>query len=246
MKDGTLSTPLAAILPLQVDGLGFRANGQALLRDVSFTVTQGRRVVLMGPNGAGKSLTLRLCHGLERPSAGHVAWQGSDAANARHHQAMVFQRPILLRRSAGANIDYALAVRGVPSAERPGRVRAALAGVGLEAIADRPARVLSGGERQLLALARAAALKPEMLFLDEPTASLAPAAARRVEAAIQQIHQGGATLLMTTHDLGQARRLADEILFLHEGRLVERGPAAEFFAAPKTPEAQAYINGELL
>ncbi len=242
MKDGTLS----AILPLQVEGLGFRAHGQRLLQDLSFTVNRGRRVVLMGPNGAGKSLTLRLCHGLERPSDGRVTWLGSDAANARSHQAMVFQRPILLRRSAEANIDYALDVRGVPAAERPERVRAALAGVGLEAIANRPARVLSGGERQLLALARASALKPEMLFLDEPTASLAPAAAKRVEAAIQQIHRDGATLLMTTHDLGQARRLADEILFLHEGRLVERGPAADFFAAPKTPEARAYLAGDLL
>jgi len=242
MKDGTLS----AILPLQVDGLGFRANGQVLLRDVSFTVNRGRRVVLMGPNGAGKSLTLRLCHGLEAPSSGQVRWRGANGADPRTHQAMVFQRPILLRRSAAANIDYALAVRGAPAAERPGRVRAALALVGLEALADRPARVLSGGERQLLALARAAALKPEMVFLDEPTASLAPAAAKRVEAAIRQIHQDGATLLMTTHDLGQARRLADEILFLHDGRLIEHGPAADFFAAPKTPEARAYLNGELL
>jgi len=246
MKDGTLSPPPAAILPLQVEGLGFRANGQVLLRDVSFTVTPGRRVVLMGPNGAGKSLTLRLCHGLERPSEGRVTWQGGEAATARRHQAMVFQRPILLRRSAQANIDYALDVRGVPAAERPERVRAALEGVGLQGIAARPARVLSGGERQLLALARAASLRPEMLFLDEPTASLAPAAAKRVEAAIRQIHRDGATLLMTTHDLGQARRLADEILFLHEGRLVEHGPAADFFAAPRSPEAQAYINGELL
>jgi len=246
VKDGTLPALPAAILPLQVEGLGFRANGQTLLRDLGFTVNRGRRVVLMGPNGAGKSLTLRLCHGLERPSEGRVTWQGSDPANARHHQAMVFQRPILLRRSAQANIDYALAVRGVAASERPERVRAALAGVGLDAIADRPARVLSGGERQLLALARAAALRPEMLFLDEPTASLAPAAAKRVEAAIQQIHRDGATLLMTTHDLGQARRLADEILFLHEGRLVERGPAADFFAAPKTPEARAYLAGDLL
>ncbi|MBL8706226.1 MAG: ATP-binding cassette domain-containing protein, partial [Rhodospirillales bacterium] len=234
MRDGTLPAPPAAILPLQVEGLGFRAGGQHLLRGVGFTVNRGRRVVLMGPNGAGKSLTLRLCHGLERPSEGRVAWQGPDAANARHHQAMVFQRPILLRRSAAANIDYALDIRGVPPAQRPARVHAALALVGLDALGDRPARVLSGGERQLLAIARAAALKPEMLFLDEPTASLAPAAAKRVEAAIRQIHRDGATLLMTTHDLGQARRLADEILFLHEGRLVEHGPAADFFAAPKT------------
>jgi tungstate transport system ATP-binding protein len=235
-----------AILPLRVEGLGFRAGGQALLRDLSFEVPPGRRVVLMGPNGAGKSLTLRLCHGLERPSAGRIAWQGDDAANARLHQAMVFQRPILLRRSAAANIDYALSVRGVNGAERPRRVKEALDRIGLAALAGRPARVLSGGERQLLALARAAALRPEVLFLDEPTASLAPAAAQRVEAAIADIHAAGTTIVMTTHDLGQARRLADDILFLHEGRLVERGSALAFLAAPRTREAQAYLNGELL
>jgi tungstate transport system ATP-binding protein len=159
---------------------------------------------------------------------------------------MVFQRPILLRRSAAANIDYALSVRGVNGAERPRRVKEALDRIGLAALAGRPARVLSGGERQLLALARAAALRPEVLFLDEPTASLAPAAAKRVETAIADIHAAGTTIVMTTHDLGQARRLADDILFLHEGRLVERGSALAFLAAPRTREAQAYLNGELL
>jgi tungstate transport system ATP-binding protein len=236
----------AAILPLVVEGLGFGASGKSLLRDIGFTVTPGRRVVLMGPNGAGKSLTLRLCHGLERPSAGRVTWQGAKAAEARLHQAMVFQRPVLLRRSASANIDYALSVRGVPRAERAARIEAALMQVGMAALAARAARVLSGGERQLLALARAAALKPEVLFLDEPTASLAPAAARRVEAAIAAIHAAGTTIVMTTHDLGQARRLADEVLFLHDGNLVERGRATAFFAAPQSAEAQAYMRGELL
>jgi tungstate transport system ATP-binding protein len=234
-----------AILPLAVDRLGFEAGGKSLLREVSFTVVPGQRVVLMGPNGAGKSLTLRLCHGLERPSAGRVAWLGPRGAEARRHQAMVFQRPTLLRRTAWANIDYALAVRGVARADRVRRIEAALAQVGIAALADRPARVLSGGERQLLALARAAALQPEVLFLDEPTASLAPAAARQVEAAIRAIHAAGATIVMTTHDLGQARRMADEVLFLHDGRLVERGPAVAFFAAPRSAQARAFLAGDL-
>jgi tungstate transport system ATP-binding protein len=158
---------------------------------------------------------------------------------------MVFQRPTLLRRTAWANIDYALAVRGVARADRVRRIEAALAQVGIAALADRPARVLSGGERQLLALARAAALQPEVLFLDEPTASLAPAAARQVEAAIRAIHAAGATIVMTTHDLGQARRMADEVLFLHDGGLVERGPAAAFFAAPRSAQARAFLAGDL-
>ncbi|MCK6452623.1 MAG: ATP-binding cassette domain-containing protein [Alphaproteobacteria bacterium] len=235
-----------AILPLEVRDLGFSAGGKSLLRGLSFQAAPGRRIVLLGPNGAGKSLTLRLCHGLERPSAGRIVWQGPRAADAKLHQAMVFQRPILLRRSAAANIDYALKVRGVPRGERAPRIEAALAQVGVAALADRPARVLSGGERQLLALARAAALRPEILFLDEPTASLAPAAARRVEQAVAAIHAAGATIVMTTHDLGQARRLADEVLFLHDGNLVEHGSATAFFAAPQSAEARAYMKGELL
>lgn len=237
---------MSAILPLSVRGLAFRADGRALLDDVTFDVEAGGCVAIMGPNGAGKSLTLRLLHGLDAPSAGTVAWRGARAAEARMHQAMVFQRPILLRRSAAANIDYALSVRGVAKAKRAERVAEALEQSGLAELKDRQARVLSGGERQLLALARASALNPEVLFLDEPTASLAPAAAKRVEQAIVAIHAAGTTIVMATHDLGQARRLADEILFLHEGRLIERAPAGAFFAAPKSREARAYLKGELL
>ncbi len=237
---------MSAILPLSVRGLTFRADGRALLDDVSFDVEPGGCVAIMGPNGAGKSLTLRLLHGLAAPSAGAVLWQGPRAAEARMHQAMVFQRPILLRRSAAANIDYALSVRGVAKAKRAERVAEALEQAGLAELRDRNARVLSGGERQLLALARASALNPEVLFLDEPTASLAPAAAKRVEQAIVAIHAAGTTIVMATHDLGQARRLADEILFLQDGRLVERAAASAFFAAPKSREAHAYLKGELL
>lgn len=237
---------MSAILPLAVRGLGFRVNGGTLLSDVSFDIEPGKCVVIMGPNGAGKSLTLRLLHGLNAPSAGKIVWHGSKAAEAHRYQAMVFQRPILLRRSAWANIDYALSVRGVPKSRRPERVAEALDLVRMTDLADRPARVLSGGERQLLALARASSLNPEVLFLDEPTASLAPAAAKRVEQAVVAIHAAGTTIAMATHDVGQARRLADEILFLHEGRLVERADARTFFAAPKSREARAYLNGELI
>ncbi len=237
---------MSAILPLSVQGLSFRINGRTLLDGISFDIEPGKCAVIMGPNGAGKSLTLRLIHGLERPSAGSIIWRGTKAAEAHRYQAMVFQRPIMLRRSAAANIDYALDVRGVAKVQRPERVTEALELVGLQDIAGRPARVLSGGERQLLALARASALNPEVLFLDEPTASLAPAAAKRVERAIVAIHTAGTTIAMTTHDVGQARRLADEILFLHEGRLVERAEAREFFAAPQSREARAYLNGELI
>ena len=172
-----------------------------------------------------------------------VVWQSADAAR---RQAMVFQRPIMLRRSVAANVDYALALGRVGRAGRAERRDAVLARTGLTALARQPARMLSAGEQQRLALARAWVLEPEVLFLDEPTASLDPAATRAVEEIVGAIHGAGTKIVMTTHDLGQARRLADEIVFLHRGRLLERAPADRFFDAPATAEAKAFLEGELL
>ena len=233
-------------LPLHLDGVCFEAGGELLIDAVTLTLEAGVRTVVLGPNGAGKSLLLRLCHGLLRPSAGTVRWAGADPARLRREQAFVFQRPVLLRRSAAANVAYALAVAGVPRAERAGRVGAALAQVGLGHLAERPARVLSGGEQQRLALARSWALAPKVMFLDEPTANLDPAATRAIEAVIALLHEQGVKIVMTTHDLGQARRHADEILFLHQGRLIEQAEAARFFMRPATAEARAFVAGELL
>ncbi len=234
------------ILPLELDAVRFEARGKTLIDDLSARFAAGPRSIILGPNGAGKSLLLRLCHGLLRPTRGTVAWAGARGQDARRRQAMVFQRPVLLRRSAAANVTYPLALRGVPRAERAARVREALGRAGLAELAGRPARVLSGGEQQRLAIARAWVTRPEVLFLDEPTASLDPAATRAVEDLILAIHGAGTKIVMTTHDLGQARRLADEVLFLHLGRLLERTPAAEFFARPRTGEAAAFIRGDLL
>ena len=233
-------------LPLVLESVSFEAGGQRLIDDLSLTLTTGTRTVVLGPNGAGKSLLLRLCHGLIRPTAGNIRWACADPARLRRQQAFVFQRPVLLRRSAAANVTYALAVAGAPRAERRRRVDAALAQVGLAPLAERPARVLSGGEQQRLALARAWALAPKVLFLDEPTANLDPAATRAIEAVIAAMAAAGVKIVMTTHDLGQARRHADEIVFLHKGRLIEHADAARFFARPGTPEARAFVAGELL
>jgi tungstate transport system ATP-binding protein len=233
-------------LPLRLEGVRFEAGGRRLLDDLTLTLEAGMRTVVLGPNGAGKSLLLRLCHGLLRPSAGTIRWAWDDPARLRREQAFVFQRPVLLRRSASANVAYALAVNGVPRAERRARVRAALEQVGLARLEGRPARVLSGGEQQRLALARAWALEPKVLFLDEPTANLDPAATRAIEAVVAAMHAGGVKIIMTTHDLGQARRHADEIVFLHKGRLIEHADAARFFMRPGTPEARAFVAGELL
>jgi tungstate transport system ATP-binding protein len=159
---------------------------------------------------------------------------------------MVFQHPVMLRRSAAANIDYALRLKRIPRPLRRARVREVLDDTGLTNLAQSPARNLSIGEQQRLALARAWAAAPEVLFLDEPTANLDPAATRAIEEVIGAIDLTGTKIVMTTHDLAQARRLADEIVFLHRGRLLEQLPAAEFFARPSTPEAAAFIEGRLL
>ena len=237
----------APVLPMRARGLCFDAGGGRLLHDLDFTLEAGPRTVLLGPNGAGKSLTLRLCHGLLRPTVGSVTWSGNGAnGGAALSQAMVFQRPVLLRRSAAANIAYALAVRGVSRNERPARVAAALRRTGLTALADRAARTLSVGQQQRLALARAWALEPQVLFLDEPTASLDPSATRQVEEIIGAMHQAGTKIMLTTQDIAQARRLSDEVLFLHHGRLLENAAADEFFESPSSDEAVAFIRGELL
>ena len=231
-----------AILRLQ--DVAYAVRGKTLLDGLSFDLQRRRRTVLLGPNGAGKSLTLRLCHGLIRPSSGSIHWREHGSAPPR--RAMLFQRPVLLRRSAQANLIHALAVAGLGYRARRRRAAEALERFGLTALASRAARTLSGGEQQRLAVARAWALRPDVLFLDEPTAALDPASTRAVEATIAACHADGMTILMTTHDLGQARRLGETILFLHGGRLLEDAPAPAFFDKPQTPEAQAFLRGDLL
>jgi tungstate transport system ATP-binding protein len=214
-----------------------------LLSHVQLSIAGGARTVILGANGAGKSVLMRLMHGLLAPSSGSVVWNGvKDRPSA---QSMVFQRPVMLRRSTLANVAYGLKLNGVPRAARSARAQAALARVGLAHLAKRPARVLSGGEQQRIALARAWALDPRILFLDEPTASLDPSAAREVERIVTEFHLAGTTIVMTTHSLGQARRLADEIVFLHAGRIAEYTPASEFFQQPRSAEAEAFLKGEL-
>ena len=234
-----------SLLPLQLAAVSFEVNGKTLLGNIHAELHAGTRTIILGPNGAGKSLLMRICHGLLAPTSGTVRWSGTETQRGPRRQAMVFQRPVMLRRSALANVAYALSLAGVARVHRRERARAALERAGLGDIAQRSARVLSGGEQQRLALARAWALEPEVLFLDEPTASLDPGAAREVETIIDAIHRAGTKIVMTTHNLGQARRLGDEILFLHQGRLLERASADTFFSHPATGEAAAFIKGEL-
>ena len=210
------------MLPLILENVTFVARGRSIIDGVSCEFTPGPRTVILGPNGAGKSVLMRLCHGLLAPTAGRIVWQGRRDDGRPRAQAMVFQRPVMLRRSAIGNVTYGLKLAGVDSAERDRRAQEVLDAVGLRAAAQGPARILSGGEQQKLALARAWALDPEVLFLDEPTANLDPSATREVETIVGQIHASGTKIVMTTHNLGQARRLGDEILFINAGRLAER------------------------
>lgn len=236
---------MSRILPLRLEEVCFVAGGRTILDRASVEIAEGPRTMVLGANGAGKSVLMRLCHGLLEPTSGRVRWNEPDLPGEPRRQAMVLQRPVMLRRSAIANVELALRAAQVPREERGRRAREALERVGLAALAERPARVMSGGEQQRLALARAWALQPQVLFLDEPTANLDPSATREVEAIIQSIHAAGTKIVMSTHNLGQARRLGDEVLFLHQGRLAERAPIDAFFAKPASAEADAFLKGEL-
>jgi tungstate transport system ATP-binding protein len=241
----SLTHAAQTLLPLELHAVVWEAGGRHIIDRISLTLDAGPASIIVGPNGAGKSVLLRLCHGLLRPAAGSISWHRPESAGAPRRQAMVFQRPVLLRRSALANIVYALELAQVPKRERHDRAMEALRQVGLESLASHPARVLSGGEQQRLALARAWALKPEVLFLDEPTASLDPASTQAIEGVIAAMHVSGTKIVMVTHQLGQARRLGDEILFLYQGRLVERASAERFFQHPGSREAAQFLKGEL-
>jgi tungstate transport system ATP-binding protein len=236
---------IASDLPLAVAGVTVRAGGHDLLAGISAILIAGRPTAILGPNGAGKSTLIRVAMGLLRPSEGDVTWGGRREVSARR-RAIVFQRPVMLKRSAAANVEFALAAAGHSRAERRSLTDTLLDRVGLGALAWRPARKLSGGEQQRLALARALARAPEILFLDEPTNNLDPAATKAVEAIISDAAASGIKVVMATHDLGQARRLAGDVLFLVGGRLVEHTPSARFFAAPATPQAAAFLRGDIV
>ena len=227
-----------------MQGVTFVARGGRLLDIARLVIGAGSRTVIMGANGAGKSLLLRLIHGLIAPTSGVISWNGACVEAVRRRQGFVAQRPVMLRRSAAANIHFALEA-SVTAAEKTARVAEALRIARLEHRADTPARLLSGGEQQRLALARALARRPEVLLLDEPTASLDPASILAFETMIDAAHAQGVKIVFVTHDIGQARRLADEVIFLQRGRLGEQTPAEAFFAGPHSQAARAYLEGRL-
>lgn len=247
MRDATWSPQVVSGPALvSTQNLSFGSGSDVLLKDVSVRIERDRRTCLLGSNGAGKSLLLRIVHGLLKPNSGAIAWRdGPLDASARRSQALVFQRPVLLRRSVEANLFFALRVRGIRGRVARDRVEEALNRAGLSHLARRPARVLSGGEQQRLAIARSLLSEPELLLLDEPTASLDPAATAAIEEQILDAHERGTSVLMVTHDIGQARRLAQDVVFLERGTVAETGPADQVLWTPRSAAAQAWVDGRL-
>jgi tungstate transport system ATP-binding protein len=237
--------PPLANLPIELEDVGVIAGGVTILDHITLSLAQGGPTILVGPNGSGKTTLLRVAMGLLVPSRGILTW-GGQGIGVPKRRAIVFQRPTMLRRSAAGNLRYALRAADIPRSDHDANLVELLALVGLNGLGERPARRLSGGEQQRLALARALARDPTVLFLDEPTASLDPAATKAFEDVIRAVVARGIKIVMSTHDLGEARRLAGEIVMLHRGRVVEAAAAADFFAAPRTVEARKFLAGDLL
>jgi len=239
------AVPLGSAMPLVFEDVQLRAGSVAILDRLTLTFNSGAPTVLIGPNGSGKTTLLRVAMGLVTPTSGRVIW-GDQKCSAPPRRAIVFQRPVMLRRSVLGNLLFALRAAGVSRTEREPRAAELLRLVGLEDFSDRAARRLSGGEQQRLALARALARDPAVLFLDEPTASLDPAATKAIEDIVRTLSLRGIKIVMATHDLGEARRLAGQVVLLHRGSVVDSGPTERFFAGPLSDHGRRFIAGELL
>ncbi len=232
-------------LPLTLDQVELTRGGKRILGPLSWVLAGEGVTVVLGPNGSGKTSLLKAIHGLERINRGRIDWPGGrDAARAR--QGFVFQSPILMRRSTVDCIAYPLLLDGMRRAEARARAAEAAGRVGLGDKLDLPVHVLSGGEKQKMAIARAMMRAPELLLLDEPTANLDGSSTREIEDILKTARAAGTRILFSTHDVGQARRLADDVIFIYRGLLHEAGPRDTFFTEPKTPEARAHIQGDLL
>lgn len=235
-----------ALFPLVLKNAVVRVRGNHLLGPVSSTIAGDGISIVLGPNGSGKTTFLKLLHGLERCREGRIEWGKMQRDTAVQCQSYVFQSPILLRRSVLENIAYPLRLKNVARAKAVEEAMKWIKEVGLEDRAHLDARNLSGGEKQKLSLARALITDPQLLILDEPSANLDGASTRDIERLVLLAKEKGCKIIMATHDFGQARRLADDILFLHHGKIVEQGAASSFFEQPQTLEGRAFLRGDIL
>lgn len=233
-----------SLLPLKVTGLCFSVQRKPLLQDLNLQIDNAGISVILGPNGAGKSLLVRMLHGLILPDSGNINWNGKSLdLNIRKSQAIIFQKPVLLRRSVAANIDFVLNNLSVDHQKNSLQI---LEEAGLYEQRQQPARLLSGGEQQRLSLARALATSPQVLLLDEPTASIDPASTLQIENLLGEVRDAGVKLILVTHDIGQAHRLASDVIFMHRGRILEHTEASDFFDRPVSAEARSFLHGELI
>lgn len=234
-----------SILPLTVENAVVKKQGTQIIGPVSITLEGNGCSIVMGPNGSGKTTLLRLMHGLEKAKKGKVHWQG-EKSEIYQKQSFVFQTPVVMRRSVAENIAYPLTVRGHSWKEALKKAAFWIEEVGLNDSINKEAHVLSGGEKQKLAMARALISKPEVLFLDEPSTNLDGASTFEIEKLIVKAQNDGTRIVMATHDFGQARRLATEIIFMHHGSIHEHAINGDFFSGPKTEEAKAFLRGDIL
>ncbi|MEM7301290.1 MAG: ATP-binding cassette domain-containing protein [Pseudomonadota bacterium] len=234
-----------SIFPAHLKDLVVSKRRKVILGPLDCSLDVAGITIILGPNGSGKTTFLRLLHGLERPRAGTLTWS-CETFEAQRKQAFVFQTPIIMRRTVIDNVAYPLRVRGSKTADARQAAFKMLEKVGLTGFAKQPAEFLSGGERQKMALARALIIEPELLILDEPTANLDGRATREIEDLLQTVNSQGTRILMTTHSVGQAQRLADEILYLYRGAIHERSGASNFFNRPQTAEAASFLRGEIV
>lgn len=230
---------------LVLKGVNYSIKDELLLKNLCLDLDLEKVTIVLGANGAGKSLFLNLCHGLIEPREGQIEWRDNHSVKITPpRQTMVFQVPVMLRRTALENVEYA--VKQCTNDEVQARAMAALEWAKLEPLASKPAHNLSIGEQQQLAIARAWAMQPELFFLDEPTSSLDPSACMRVEELIHSMKDKGMRILMTTHNLAQAQRLAEQVVFLSDGRILEHQNAQTFFSKPGSEEARNFIQWETI
>jgi tungstate transport system ATP-binding protein len=230
------------MFPLTLSNLTVRRRGKSVLGPIDLVIGQGGPTMVIGPNGSGKTTLLRVMHGIERVSEGTASWAQADQAT----HAYVFQSPVVLRRSVAENLSYPLELIKTPNSQIGAAVDHWIERIGLGKVRDDPAARLSGGERQKLAIARALIRDPAVLFLDEPCSNLDGRSTREIEALLLETAAAGTRVIMATHDMGQARRLATDVIFMMSGRIAETGLAIDAFETPKTAGLRAFLKGDIL
>ena len=239
-----MSKPIQA-LPLQLKEVSYASKGVTLIEAINIEVSSHGLTVILGHNGSGKSLLLKLLHGVIKPNSGEINWNQYKPLTNQYWRTFLLQRPTFFNRSVIYNIAFVLQIAGIPKQEHQERCEQALEICGLKEISHRKTHLLSGGEMQKLSLARAWVLHPSVILLDEPTVALDPPSVLGFESIIQNFKQTGTKVIMTTHDLSQAKRLADEIVFIDRGKILEQSEADQFFAGPASSQAQKFISGKL-